>query len=228
MKSVILIFCCLICFSGSAQFAIVADTDSFTNIRSGPGKQYPVKDSLKNGDVVFLFDAEGNWTIVDYGFESKKFKSGYIYSSRTKPIDEFTPISATVSNDSVLIYQWDSCKLHITERSFKPKKHKIKFEVQEYGDSNIILIDGKEFWGTDGYMPREEYSKCQLKIGKKTVNLPTVTLYNPNFHLTSLFIDRTTDTLYLTAFNGDGAGGYAVLWVIQKGVLKQQIVTYGF
>lgn len=228
MKSVILIFSFLICFSGSAQFAIVADTDSFTNVRNGPGKHYPVQDSLKNGDVVFLFESEGNWWPIDYGFENKIFKTGYIYTSKTKSIELFTPIPARVSNDSVLIYQWDSCKLLITERSFKPKKHKFKYQVLEGGDSILQFIDGKHYWGSDGDMPRKEYAKCQLKIGKKIVNLPTSTLYNPNFHLTNLYIDRATETLYLTAFNSDGAGGYAVLWVIQKGVLKQQIVTYGF
>lgn len=228
MKSLILIFSCLICISGSAQFAIVADVDSFTNVRSGPGKHYPVQDSLKNGDVVFLFESEGNWWPIDYGFENKTFKGAYIYASRTKPIDKFTPIPARVSNDSVLIYQWDSCKLLITERSFKPKKHKFKYQVLEGGDSILQFIDGKPYWGSDGYLPSEEYGKCQLKIGKKTVNLPTSTLYNPNFHLTNLYIDRITDTLYLVAYNSDGAGGYAALWVIQKGVLKQQFVTYSF
>lgn len=228
MKSLSLIFNCLICLSGSAQFAIVADTDSFTNVRSGPGKHYPIQDSLKNGDVVFLFDAEDNWTMVDYGFDGKEFKSGYIYTSRTKLIEKFSPIPAVVSNSTDLIYQWDSCKLHITEASFNPKKHKFKYQAQQYGDSTILQIDGKEFWGTDGYMPKSEYGKCQLKISKKTVNLPAETLYNPNFHLTNLYVDRMSNTLYLVAYNGDGAGGYAVLWVIKDDKLINQCVTYGF
>ena len=228
MKFTVLLLTLFSLVNASAQYAIVADTDSFTNIRSGAGKQYPVLDSLKNGSIVFLYEAEGNWCPIDYGFENKKFKSGWIYISKTKPLDAFTPIPALVSNDSVLIYQWDSCKMTITERNFKPAKHKFKYLLQEDGDSSVINIDGKQFWGTDGYMPETEYGKCQLKTGKKIVNLPIVTLYNPNLDLTNLYIDRSSNTLYLVAYNSDGAGGYAVLWVMKNGNLINQCITYGF
>lgn len=228
MKSLILIFSCLVCTSAAAQFAIVSDDDSFTNIRSGPGKHFPVQDSLRNGDVVFLFESDGNWWTIDYGFESKTFKSGYIHTSRVKTIDNFTAIPADVSNDSVLVYQWDSCKLHLTEHRFQALKHKYKYLVLEGGDSVIQYIDGKPYWGSDGYLPSKEYRKCQLRIGKKVVSLPTTNLYNPNFHLTNLYVDRMSNTLYLVAFNGDGAGGYAVLWVIKDHKLINQCVTYGF
>ena len=200
-------------------------------MRNGPGKDSAIVDSLKNGDVVYMYEGENNWMIVDYALNKdglKSFKSGYIHRSRIKLLESFTEIPSAKLNDSVLVFQWDTCRLQITEKPFKSKNHQLAYLQLENGDSIVNRIDGKEFWGTDGDIPKSQYGKCQLKLGKQELNLPIKTLYNPNLHLTQLYIDRSSNTLYLSAFNSDGAGGYVVLWEIRNGTFYQQFVAYGF
>jgi hypothetical protein len=231
LKNIALIFFLMLGSEAFAQFAIVVDKDSFVNVRSGPGKDSAIVDSLKNGDVIYMFEGENNWMIVDYELNTngfKSFKSGYIHRSRVKLVESFTEIPGAKLNDSLLVFQWDTCRLQITEKSFKSKKHHLTYLQLEGGDYIVNKIDGKEFWGTDGDIPKSQYGKCQLKLGKQMLNLPTQTLYNPNLYLTRLYIDRSSITLYLSAFNSDGAGGYVVLWVIKNGQFKQQFVDYGF
>ena len=221
----------MFCSLASAQFGVLIDKDSFINVRGGPGKDSAIVDSLKNGDVVYMFEGENNWMIVDYELNInglKSFKTGYIHRSRIKLIESFTEIPSAKLNDSVLLLKWDTCQLQITEKAFKSEKHRLTYLHLVGEDSIVNRIDGNEFWGTDGDIPHSQYSKCQLKMGKKVLNLPSKTLYNPNLHHTTLYIDRATNTLYLSALNSDGAGGYVVLWLIKNGQFCQQFVDYGF
>lgn len=227
------LFCFLIVFSSSlsAQFAVVDDSDGFVYVRSGAGKNFPVIDSLKNRDVVYQYEGESSWVNIDYQLSAdraKSFKSGYVHSSRIKLVQTFTEIPRNQINDTLIKFKWDSCQLIINEQYFNPKKHRFTYHKYEDQDSVISKIDGRDIWGTDGDLPQTQYGKCQLKLGKKVIDLPSASLFNPNLHLTSLFIDRFTNTLYLSAFNSDGAGGYVVLWEIRNGTFYQQFIAYGF
>jgi len=53
-------------------------------------------------------------------------------------------------------------------------------------------------------------------------------LYEPNLENTEAFYDDKNDILYIASMNSDGAGGYNVLWVIEKRQYKTRHVFYGF
>ena len=227
------LLCFLIVFSSSlsAQFAVVDDPDGFVYVRSGAGKNFPVIDTLKNRDLVYQYEDESSWMNIDYRLSADKakfFKSGFVHSSRLKLVETFTEIPRTQINDTLIKFKWDSCQLIIKEKYFNPGKHSFTYYKYEDHDSVISKIDGSNYWGTDGDMPQSQYGKCQLTLGKKVLDLPVKTLYNPNLHLTSLYIDRATNTLYLSAFNSDGAGGYVVLWELRNETFYQQFIAYGF
>lgn len=227
------LFFTLLLFSSTikAQFAIVDDPDGFVYVRSGAGKNFPVIDTLKNRDLIYQYEDESSWMNIDYQLsadKAKTFKSGFVHSSRLKLVESFTEIPRTQINDSLIQFKWDTCQLIIKEKYFNPRKHRFSYFKLEGQDSVISKIDGLDPWGTDGDMPKTQYGKCQLSLGKKLLDLPVKTLYNPNLHLTNLYIDRTSNTLYLSAFNSDGAGGYVVLWELRNGTFYQQFIAYGF
>lgn len=73
-----------------------------------------------------------------------------------------------------------------------------------------------------------QYGKFILQIGSDMVNLPTDNLFEPNLDFTSVYIDKKNNIIYVSALNSDGAGGYAVLWIIENGEFKQRITTLPF
>jgi hypothetical protein len=89
-------------------------------------------------------------------------------------------------------------------------------------------INGKEIWGTDGNVPKKQYGQFTLILGKDKIHLPIDNLFEPNLDSTKLNIDKNSRTIYISASNSDGAGGYEVLWIIENGTFKQRITTFGF
>jgi hypothetical protein len=78
-------------------------------------------------------------------------------------------------------------------------------------------INGKDVFGTDGTIPHEQYGKSTISYQGTTTKLDTEKLFCPNLEFHKLNWDKKTDTYYLTASNGDGAGAYDVLWIIRNG-----------
>jgi peptidoglycan hydrolase-like protein with peptidoglycan-binding domain len=54
------------CFTATV-FGLKADGDGFLAVRSGPGSNYRKIDELHNGDVVTVYDTNGDWKGVMYG-----------------------------------------------------------------------------------------------------------------------------------------------------------------
>jgi hypothetical protein len=69
-----------------------------------------------------------------------------------------------------------------------------------------------------------EYQSLKLSREKTDINLPTNQLFNPNLKLTNMYHDKDTNSLYIIAKNSDGAGSYAVLWIIKDGKFLKRIV----
>ncbi len=53
-------------------------------------------------------------------------------------------------------------------------------------------------------------------------------LYEPNLGSTKVNYDRIKDILYISTMNSDSAGGYFVVWKIEKGKYKERFIAYGF
>lgn len=227
MKSVFsaFIFCCL---HSSAQFAILGDNYSYVNIREDAGIKSKIINKLNNGHLIYCFEKKGNWTNIDYVVNNKEC-NGYIYIDNYKPVDNYINIPVYKKFGNKIVLKKDSISITITSALFDKKKHQFNY-LKNYPDQ-IDLIDNKKYWGKDGGLPSSQYEKIIISIGKKTNELPFDALqglYEPNMLSHSATFDRVNDIIYIQSMNSDGAGGYEVIWKIEKGVYKEKMVVYGF
>jgi hypothetical protein len=111
--------------------------------------------------------------------------------------------------------------------SFVLKLAKKQFKGENHDLSRIRdnIVDGKEIFGVDGSVPREEFSTFSLFIDGTVVPIPANIFshfYDPNFgyERSSKYVDAFWGNDYECVFvymNGsDGAGGYSVTWVLRK------------
>jgi len=217
----------LFCFSNLfGQFALVHDKDSFVNVRSGRNNK--VVDQLTNGSLIYCFENKDNWTVIDYE-KNGKTCHGYIYKNRYQFIFSFTEFSVSDKSTNSITLKKDSIEISLSQSKFDPKKHTFKY----YKDntSQLELIDNKPYWGKDGGIPDTQYENISIKIRQKTIMLPKGALeglYQPSFHKVTVNYDGANDIIYIQSMNSDGAGGYEVIWKIEKGIYKDRLIAYGF
>lgn len=231
MKGLLTILTCILFQTAFGQFGIIADKDGFVNVRNSPNISNNIIDTLTNGQIVFCLEEEGEWRPTDYHLNGQKFKSGYIHKSRVKLIDDFDKIFYDKLTDSVVTFKKDTIKLIVTKTKFNPKNNKLQYHKGDASKNEISWlekINGKEIWGTDGNVPKNQYGQITLTLGKDKIHLPIDNLFEPNLDYTTVNIDEKNKTIYISAMNSDGAGGYAVLWIIENGTFKQQITTIPF
>ncbi len=211
------------------QFAIISDKDGSVNVRSSNNtKENNIVDKLENGFVVTHFGAEGNWIHIDYKKNGKDY-NGYVYKDRVKGITDFTKLSNKKSEKGKIEISNQRITITLAEKQFDKSKHTFKF--YKTNPNQLCQIDEKDIFGTDGNSPKSEYSFIEIKIEDVKFKLPKEeieNLYEPNLEYTNANFDEKTETLYLHTLNGDGAGGYAVLWIINNGKVKKRIITIPF
>lgn len=211
------------------EFAIIKDIDGFVNVRNTKNlNENNIVDKLENGFVVTHFGAEGNWILIDYE-KNGKFQNGYVYKDRVLNISKFTKLTKKQIIENEVILANRKVEIKITEKEFEKTKHSFKYYKEN--PNQLYLIDEKEIFGTDGNIPKKEYSSIVIKIDTLKIELPNEAienLYEPNLEFTNANFDEKTETLYIQSLNGDGAGGYAIIWIIEKGKYKKRITTTPF
>lgn len=218
----------LLCLSNSfGQFALVHDKDSFVNVRSGRNNK--VVDQLPNGHIIYCFENRDDWTTIDYAKDGKNYSGRVIYKDRYQLVSNFLAFSVSANSKNSVTLKKDSLEVFLSQSNFDPKKHTFNY----YKDNNTQLefIDGKQYWGKDGGMPETQYGKIRIKIGAKTIDLPKEALeglYQPSFHKVSVNYDAANEIIYIQSVNSDGAGGYDVIWKVEKGIYKERLIAYGF
>ncbi len=230
MKTILTILASIICQTVLAQFAIVTDKDGFVNVRSSAGIAGTIIDTLMNGQVVFCLEPEKDWFPIDYDL-GRQSKSGYIHKSRLKFIKDFEEVPYHILTDSGITFKKDSFKLTITKGQFNPAKNELQYEKENPSKNEarfLEKINGKRAWGTDGNMPRRQYRQMLLQLGNEKIYLPAENLFEPNLKYTTVNVDKNSKTIYISALNGDAAGAYAVLWIIENGKFKQRMITIPF
>ncbi len=228
MKSILTILFLTCVVNAFSQFAIITDSDGFCNVRKEGEKNSKVIDKLLNGHLVYCFEDNGNWTNIDYTKKVKEL-NGYVYHDRYKLISGFSQMRMTTTTATKVILEKDSFQLTITQRKFNKKEHTFQY-LKNYPEQ-IEKIDNKEYWGTDGGLPFNQFEKVEIKIGKKTVSLPKAALqglYEPNLTSAEVYYDEKNDSFYIQTMNSDGAGGYLVVWKVEKGIYKERLVAHGF
>lgn len=210
------------------QFAIVNEKDSLLNVREDATTHSKIVDRLQNRHLIYCIENKGNWTNIDYTKSNQKL-NGYVYKDRYTLISKFPSLTISKETETSITLQKDSLRVTITQSNFDKKKHTFKY-VKDY-PTQIELIDNKQYWGMDGGMPKTQFEKVLIKVGKKTIILPKSALaglYEPNVSSAEANYDKATDTIYIQTMNSDGAGGYFVIWKIEKGIYQDRLIVYGF
>ncbi|CAD0007434.1 SH3 domain-containing protein [Flavobacterium chungangense] len=211
-----------------AQYAIIKDNDGYVNVRNEAKKGNNISDKLENGFVVYGFQPDNNWVGIDYS-KNNKDRSGYVYKDRIKYLSEFTKIPLIKETPSKVIFQKDSLNIILESKKFDPKTAQLAYLKND--KSILEKINGKKIWGADGNIPRTTYKLITVTIGNKTIDFPKHVfddLFEPSFSDTEINYDKKEDILYISSMNGDGAGGYVILWIIEKGKYKERKISYGF
>jgi hypothetical protein len=211
-----------------AQFAIVNDNDSLLNVREDAQPNSKVIDKLPNGHLLYCFENKGNWTNIDYAKKGKEL-NGYVYKDRYQFVSGFPALTVSKKTATSITLKKDTIEVIITQSKFHKKKHTFTY-LKEYPDQ-LELIDNKKYWGTDGGMPTSQFENMVIKVGQKTIKLPKSALeglYEPNLYNAEVNYDKASDIFYIQTMNSDGAGGYEVIWKVEKGTYKDRLVAYGF
>jgi len=228
IKYFVLLLIVCVCSGQTFEFATVKDKDGFAYVRSSKEVKWnTIIDTLKNGFIVSHFGSDTNWILVDY-LKNGEERSGYIYKNRLVNSSSFLELKATRSKNE-LLFSHPEFKVFISSKVFDKSKH--TFEFYKKNPDQLIKIDGKTIFGTDGNFPKTAYQTIKINFDTVTIAVPETAiagLYEPNFNSTNCYYDNVNQILYLQAINGDGAGGYAVLWVFKKGVYQKRAVTRPF
>jgi hypothetical protein len=213
------------------QFFVVQDKDGYVLVRSSNSIKSEVIDTLENGEFVFSLEPNGNWIQVEYGGNKDYLNSGYIYFDRLKNVLDYPKILESSAAKGVIVFESkkDSICIIAKEQMFSKKGH--SFTYAKENRTQLIKIDGRTFWGTDGGMPNQQYKSIEINNCRKQMMLPPIALadlFQPNIENTLVNYDAANDRLYIQSSNSDGAGGYLVIWLIEKGEYKKRLVVYGF
>lgn len=210
------------------QFAIISDPDGYVNVRNSDKIGNNVSDKLSNGFIVYYFEPQGNWTNIDYKKSGKEL-NGYIYKDKIKYITDFKEIPLKINQDKKVTLDNGFIKIKITETKFLKEKHKLQF--LKSNSTLLNKIDDLDFLGTDGEIPKREYQSIEVEINNVKVEIPDSALknlYQPTLWNSKANYDEINDILYIHSSNSDGAGGYEIIWVIERKKYKTRIEAYGF
>jgi hypothetical protein len=226
MRYTFSIFFLLILFQAKSQLALVNESGRFSNVREFPDLKSKVADTLHGGSIVFAFEdqVQNDWFPVDYK-KNGQMLSGYIHRSQLKFLNGLKSFKRAQQNDSVLVLKLNSYELRLNRKKFIEKGKSLTYSNASGEAEYIKYIDGKTPWGIDGNLPRNEYQAIQFKSGKRVIAFPVslyADLYEPSLEYTHAWQDKKTNKIFLEAMNGDGAGGYVVVWVIDKGKIKSR------
>ncbi|TDQ76338.1 hypothetical protein [Sphingobacterium yanglingense] len=217
-----------------AQFAKIIDKDGYVNVRKEASIKSEVVSKINAEEIVYAFPDEEfpNWVSVDYINRHNESIYGHVHHSRIKLIESYPQIPNISFNGSVAKFVSKDVTVEIISEKFDYQKNKRYFSSTKYGDYTIEdKFKGQQVWGTDGTIPNSHYIAIKATIKGKSIQIPEKeieNLFNVNSEFASCYYDNLNDILYITSVNGDGAGGYAVLFKIEKGVYKSRVVTMPF
>jgi len=124
--------------------------------------------------------------------------------------------------------------LVVRTKPFRPAHHRVTFADASYLKKHniqtnalrdvflVTSIDGRREWfGTDGEIPRVEIVSMVVSFGAKTFVVPRkfyADCFNPGFHKNNFIakLNDATDTLFVFMAGSDAAGSYQVMWVLRN------------
>jgi hypothetical protein len=220
-----------LCNRVDAQTAIVRDADGFCNVRDSASGSSRIIDTLGTGRLVYVLEdqADGDWLSVDYR-KGVKTRTGFINRSRLRWLGSLPKFKTLHADIDLLKLQLDTLGFVFARRPFTVSGRKVAYENGD-GGKLVKSIDGRHAWGTDGGLPRYEYASVQMIWGRQTIDLPFhlyKDLFEPNFQMTTAYLDRSAGLIYVEGENGDSAGSYVVVWTISAGRVVNREVFIPF
>ena len=206
---------------------VVEDPDGSTNLRSSPSVEGRVIDKVPTGGVVAIErDREsGKWAEVVR--EEYKKPKAYIHVSRLRRLDQWKTLAVgDWTREKEASAKLDGVEVKAASAPFKESDHSITKDP-----NGGVLVNGMAPWGQDGGMPQTalQLSVSQNGKAKKLPAEATRNLYEPNVGSLVLLTPSTADKHLLVAMmNGDGAGGYTVVWAFVNGVYVGRTVFVMF
>lgn len=245
MRTLLIMSLLLISSASFAEFGKVVDPDGYVNIRQAKSSSSKIVGRVSLGDFVFIDDEDryDKWLFIEPSYDSSD-SSGYIHNSRIKFINQNdeglgTEIQMSNFDQSKSKIQFsnedNSVKVTIQAEEFNYPANKHLFSKQynsENRDEGFYLthFKGQGFWGTDGSEPKNtnHYKYITVKLGNRIINIPkneVESLFNVDLRRTKVYFDPSTESIYISAMEGDGAGTYHVLFAIKKGQYKGKTVV---
>jgi hypothetical protein len=225
MKTIIasIFFSCAYFFANAQSFAIINDKDGFVYVRKNKSINSPVVGKIYE-DSIFGYnpDDKSDWLQI-YKQDSKNGfgKEGYVYKSRILPLSKFRAIKNIKSFKDSCVAKNDSLVVIVKSGSFNPKKHKLTYSKpvpNEHVASVLTEIDGKQFWGTDGDIPKKIITGVKIIKNGVPIIIPNNAfndLYEPWLKSLQVYIGKN-NTIYIEMDNSDGAGAYSIIWIIKN------------
>lgn len=205
-------------------YAVIKDTDGYVNIRKSPSVNALVAGKIYNNSVFGCQPDKTNWwkvLQVDNNNRSN-WTEGYIYKDKVLLLKNWKVIKKQNSFSDSGVFKWGGSSIIIKQKAFNSKQHKLfysKSDPKENIKSELLKIDDKRFWGTDGEIPKKVLVSVKVIINGHSIAAPESAfddLYEP--HLNSISICRGPDNMfYISMANSDGAGAYTIIWVFRDG-----------
>ena len=122
----------------------------------------------------------------------------------------------------------------LIEEPFDSSTNKITYYEPKPGNApfQILLINGKQYFSTDGPMPKRQIKEISLEVnGVKKSLAPTSydDLFEAQFSERSTTVILLKDGRVIVYFGGsDGAGGYYAIFIVKDGIVEQRFAQLGF
>lgn len=217
-----------------AQFAKIIDKDGYVNVRKQTTVNSAIVARIAADEIVYAFPDEklGDWVSVDYTNNQDKNITGYVHNSRIKLVESYGQVPNISFDESMAAFKSKEVTVEIRSHKFDYNKNRQHFSSTQYEDYTVIdKFKGQKLWGTDGGIPTSHYTSIKATIKGRSTQIPEKeieNLFNINNDFAACYYDEVNDILYITSENSDGAGGYAVLFTISKGLYKGRVVTMPF
>lgn len=204
-------------------YAVIRDSDGYVNIRQKPSVNAHIVGKIYNNSLFSCQPDKTNWwKILQVDNNSRSnWIEGYIYKDKVLLLKNWKVVKRQNSVSDSGIFKNDSIIVIIKQKAFRYKQHKLSYtksDSKENIKSELLKIDGKRFWGTDGEMPKQVLASIKVIVNGYPITLPKSAfndLYEP--HLNKVSICYGPDnTFYISMLNSDGAGSYYIIWAIKN------------
>lgn len=212
-----------------AEFALIQDRDGYVNIRESADLKSPVLAQLKNNTVVdcVLEQATAKFCLVSTaGLKN----NGYLYKDRIHFFKDYQRVAVSSSSTDQAIYSNQDITVQ-----FQAAPVKVDSTLFKRIGADYKYYKNKEFFGTDGSIPDEQFSQLQqmnLLYQSKKIQLnpqqleqyffPTQGLADQS-ELADFKIYYLGSEIYiLNTFNQGGAAAYHVMLYFKDGKLVEQ------